>query len=151
MNAGNLLKIYEEQLKNMDELLKAAVDKQKSIIQNNRVSLEKETKKEETVLSKINRKEVERLEYLQRLFAGVGKGKVINISEFSEEQLLTRMSEDELNEFTDLRGKIKELTSKVLGVNQQNKFLIEQANSIVKNVLETILKSQKKPLVDRRV
>jgi hypothetical protein len=154
MKASILLKIYEDQLKNMNDLLAAAVSKQKSVIQNNRLSLEKSTRLEETLLSRINRKEIERMDCLQKFYSNQYGGKnpnVVNLSNLSIDELKKGLEENEYIELNKLRDSIKEVTARLMGMNQQNKFLIEQANSIVKNTLEIVLKSQKKPIVDRRV
>ena len=50
-----------------------------------------------------------------------------------------------------LRESIKEKTVRIGKLNQQNRYLLEHANSIVKQTISILLKSQTRPLLDRKV
>ncbi len=153
MKVHNLLKVYEEQLENLNELKEAALNKQKSIISNKRELIEKFSAREESAMNRISRKEMERANILQSLFGNVLQGYDLFKSGSDEiTSLLKQVAEDkELSDISELRTRIKLVTEEIKGVNVQNRFLIEQANSIVKQTLAIVLKSQKKPIVDRRI
>ncbi len=154
MNIEKLLRIYSDQSANMEELLDVALEKQRAIINNQRENLEKFTIKEETCLSKINRKEFERTNCLESIFKEAGmESELANIKDGGDvlNQLKLHTPNDSYTTLLDARTAIRECTKKVSEVNKQNLFLIEQANSIVKQTLSILLSSQKKPLLDRRV
>jgi hypothetical protein len=154
MSIDRLLKIYEDQSENLDELFDNALQKQKAVINNQREGLERFTNLEEQSLSKINRKEHERENCVEKLLNDSGKTHLLNenvssATILSEIKLLT--DADSYNKLFELRRLLKEKTMKIGQINKQNMFLIEQANSIVKQTLNILLTSQKKPILDRRV
>lgn len=154
MNIQRLLKIYEEQSINLDELLSNAQCKQKAVINNQRLELEKYTNLEEQSLSKINRKELERENCIEKIFSDSGKLELLNNKPNSNSimnEIKSITDEESFNQLLILRESILEKTKSIGELNKQNLFLIEQANSIVKQTLNILLTSQTKPILDRRI
>ena len=153
MKMENLIKIYQEQLENLEGLLETGISKQKSIVDNSRELIEKYTSQEESFMSKINRKEIERQNMLQSLLAENSENIDKMPSDGNElmEVLKKIADEDEMKALYESREAITSAIKEIKGVNQQNRFLLEQANSVVKQTLAVMLKFQKKPIVDRRI
>ncbi|PKL89282.1 MAG: hypothetical protein CVV23_05960 [Ignavibacteriae bacterium HGW-Ignavibacteriae-2] len=154
MNIQSLTKVYEDQLNNLQDLLMAAQLKQKAVIQNNRKTLEIYTLQEESVLTRINRKEQERENFIEKIFNEHNrfnlKEEDVNFENVIA-GLLKLFNPEELTKFNSLREEIKFTTQKIKDINFQNKRLIEQANGVIKQTLGILLKSQKKPLLDRKI
>jgi hypothetical protein len=154
MNTERLIKIYEEQLANINELLDFSLGKQKAIINNQREELEKFTNLEEQALSRINRKEKERSNCIDIIFSNEGKANLLsngNNTEVILAELKSKLTEDKFKLFSDCRNEIKDKFNRIKEVNSQNLLLIEQANGIVKQTLNILLSTQDKPLLDRRI
>ncbi|MBN1302504.1 MAG: flagellar protein FlgN [Melioribacteraceae bacterium] len=154
MNIKNLISNYNEQLENLQELLKTATLKQKAIINNERETIEKSTFAEESILNKINKKEQERSLVLRNLIAKNGEPDTARANYTLDEVLTFVQSNSNVEEFEafmNCRNQIRSEFENIKAVNSQNRFLIEQANSIVKQTLDVLLKSRKKPILDRRI
>lgn len=153
MKIENLIEVYKEQNENLNELLQAALNKQKSVIDNKRDLIDKYTTHEESLMSRLNRKELERQNLLRVIFADTKNtaGQLPRDGNELIAALKDLCNENELKLLTEQREAIINLAERIKGVNQQNRFLLEQANSVVKRTLEIMLKYQKKPIVDRRI
>jgi hypothetical protein len=123
MNTERLIKIYEEQLANINELLDFSQQKQKAIINNQREELEKFTNLEEQALSRINRKEKERSNCIDIIFSNEGKANLLsngNNTEVILAELKSKLTEDKFKLFSDCRNEIKDKFNRIKEVNSQN-------------------------------
>jgi len=153
MNKAKLIKILEEQKKNLSELIEVSLKKQKAITINNRNALEELNHSEEIVLNKLERKEAERINQILILCNEIG----MNIQEINAKTIKEFYQTLQLNCVPEvferielLREETKDLVTKAGMINKQNKLLVDQAGSLIKQMVSILFKSQNKPLLDRK-
>lgn len=154
MDIEKLESVFSEQENNLNNLIDTALRKRNAVIQNNRDDLERINHAEEILLNDLRTKENERVDLLKRMMQGP-ENNVQKISGNLMEQFMVKfrgsMQEEEYDKLSLTRERVKEKVDKLTNINKQNTLLIEQANHILKHTLSIILKSQKKPLLDRKI
>lgn len=153
MNKSKLIKILEEQKKNLLELIDVSIKKQKAIVKNDSTLLEELNHANEIVLNKIHNKEKERLNLILSILKEAG----ISFDQLNDKSVkqFYKIVKDELNreeydQIESLRDELRELVVNATMLNKQNELLVEQAGSLIKQMVSILFKSQNKPLVDRK-
>jgi len=153
MNKVKLIKILEEQKRNLVELVEVSSRKQKAIVVNNRLALEELNHKEEIVLNKLERKEVERINQILILSNETGLDiQEVNVKTIKDfyKVLRANSSTEVYEQIESLRDETKKLITEAGMINKQNNLLVNQAGSLIKQMVSVLFKSQNKPLLDRK-
>ncbi|GAB4143327.1 MAG: hypothetical protein Fur0015_11920 [Ignavibacteriales bacterium] len=153
MNKTKLIKILEEQKQNLLELIDVSMKKQKAIIMNNSIALDELNHTDEIVLNKIQNKEKERINLILSMIKEAG----LNINQLNEKtikhfytMLKDESTTEEFEKISQLRDELKELVVNAGMINKQNGLLVNQAGSLIKQMVSILFKSQNKPLLDRK-
>lgn len=154
MDLERLKNLLSDQDSNIANLLEVALKKQRAVITNDREELEKLNFNEETLLNRVNAIEIERVNFLNNI-PSTAEGQRENISgnlmELFLENNREKIDDKTYKDITDYSCKLKDKVTQLQNINGQNRFLIEQANNLLKQLLKEILKSQKKPILDRKI
>ncbi len=149
MELTDLFRCLKEQHQVLREYLDTLLVHQKAIINGNLVGMEQMIRKEGSLLFNIGSFETERYEIIQQLAEKYS----INIKSNKLSDLIREAKEKGLFDTTglaSLRDSLQKLISEIIKVNTQNKFLIDQARSFIKDVIAAFTKSNNSVLVDRR-
>ncbi len=149
MELSDLFRCLKEQYQVLREYLDTLLEHQKAIINGNLAVIEQSIKKEGNLLFSIGSFETRRYEIIQQLAAKYS----LNINSNKLSEFIEKVKEKKLFDTSGLamrRDSLQKLISEIIKINTQNKFLIEQAKSFIKEVITTFTKSNKNVLVDRR-
>ena len=61
------------------------------------------------------------------------------------------VDEEEMENLMDRQETVKQLTEKVITINNQNKQLIENAKSLVREIITSAVGDRKHSIIDRRI
>jgi FlgN protein len=151
MKNNDLLVLLKHQAENLNALLKTILKKQKAIVSNNVIEIEKVTTEEERLLSAVNNAEKERIEFLNDYYMQNS----IDASSFTIEDYLKTVAKNldiQLQkEFLRFRNIIKETTKEIITINKQNKYLIIHSRELLNDIVSAIFSERKNSLLDRKV
>jgi hypothetical protein len=150
MKPEELIAILENQKENLLAYVSLNMEKQKAIVSCNYEMLESCIPKEEHILVSIRQAEKLRVNALGELY----KQFSITSSTFKLQEFIEKtknvIGKNTAGKILVLEREIKEAVVGVININQQNRYLIEQSQSFIKETIQSIL-DLKKSLFDRRV
>ncbi len=149
MELSDLFRCLKDQYLVLKEYLDTLLEHQKAIVSGSLEGIEETVKREGALLFNIGSLETKRFEIIQQLAVKysfeIDSNKLSDFIEKAKEQKLFDTSA-----LTNLKSSLQKLISEIIKVNTQNKFLIEQARSFIKEVVSAFTKSNRNALVDRR-
>lgn len=150
MEIKDLIENLEIQKNNLSELLSSASQKQQALIQSNYENLESSIMAEERSLVKIQQAEKQRLNIIKELYSqfSLNNG-TPKLSEFIEKtkNILDRKSQEKI---TKTEQELKRLIKQISGINQQNRYLVENSRAFIKETIGSLINANK-PFLDRKV
>ncbi|GBD88105.1 flgN protein [bacterium BMS3Abin03] len=146
-----LLELLKHQDENLEALLKTVLHKQKAIVSNDITEIESTTSEEEKLLLAVNQAEKLRAELLNDFY----KKNSVKSNSFKLDDYLLIVGEQldiqQRAEILNLQRKIKETTKEIIKVNQQNKYIIIQARTLLNEIVSAIFSERNNSLLDRKV
>ncbi|MFH1194314.1 MAG: flagellar protein FlgN [bacterium] len=151
MEIQNLFDLLSKLGDSLNRLLGLVKEKQRALVGNDRVALEKCIKSEEQILVMIQGVEEERLKMIHSINAELGgKNRVTKISSIAE-MLKGKIAPEKLKQLTATEKKIKSDIAEIMSLNKQNLFLIQHSRSFISETINTLLSSRKRSILDRKV
>ncbi len=146
-----LLKSLEDQSKNMEMLISAAKEKQTGLVKNNYELIDKANSDEEKVLSAISVQEEKRIKVIEKIYKeGLGIAPVDSSLDSLIAKIESRLSDNVLERIEISRAEIKSKVLEINELNKQNRFLIQQASSLIKNTIAIVTQNKNHALLDRK-
>jgi len=153
MNKNGIIEILSQQVNNLTTFVKVLEDKQHAIIENDYDLLSDKMNKEEASIGAINRTEEKRLtlmmEVIEQNFSNPTKD-LLNIRKFFE-ATVEAWTREEKNTMKLLISKLKDLTMQCDSLNDQNKYLIDNARIFIKEIISAVVHAQKRSIIDRKI
>jgi len=151
MDLKELVTSLLRQQENLNTLLTVVGHKQKAIIEGKIEKIEEAIFEEEKLFKSIEFQEKHRIDMLQNYSQRLGlSAKHQHLNDFLSE-LRPRLDPKFYAEMQAVRANIVELVNNINHINQQNKILIAQSISFVKNTITTLVNAGRNSLVDRRM
>ncbi len=151
MESKNLIDVLKKQKLNLENLLGAAKEKQKVLINNKREELDTVGKQEEKLIFRVQQTEKERIAVVNQLASRNGLNpKAIKIGDLIS-KLSTTEDPEVIFELTNLEEEIKELVAEIKSTNSRNMFLIQHSRKFIEYTMKAIFGEGKKSILDRKV
>ncbi len=150
MNTNNLVTVLEEQEKNLKEFVECIVSKQKALVNNNLVELQQLLMTEERLLSQMDEQGVKISSTIGSLAEECSlKLQSNTVSEFIK--AVQHNTEVNIKVISLLQNSIRELVSKAIFTNEQNKILIEHSRNFIRKTILSLVALNNNQLLDRKV
>ncbi len=131
----NLTDILEKQILLYDDLLAISKEKKKVLLENNVETLTTMNTVENTIISKINRLEKQRLEVVKDICDVLAMNqKNFGLSELAD----TLNNEEDKNKILEIRERFNDITNQLNEANEVNKNLIQNSLEYVNFTINTI-------------
>jgi len=150
MKYKNLIQLVEKQKSNLFSLLEIILKKQDALVNNNFEKLEVNTQEEEKVLLEINRCEKQRLDVLDKFYKENPQHKASCKLDDIISVLKDKINGDLSQKLISLKEDIKNVTKKIILINQQNKYLIVQSRSLFNEIVTNVFKNNSS-IIDRKI
>ncbi len=154
MNINDVTRSLEIQAQNLRNFLMIIKSKQEALIKRDLDELTLSMESEEKYITIIDKEEENRLNILAALI------EEYNLNENSPELLKLPnfiaavedlVDEEEIENLKNRQKFVKQLTEKVMTINNQNKQLLETAKSLVREIITSAVGDQKHSIIDRRI
>jgi len=151
MEIKNILKILKDQYRNLNDLFKIAIEKQKALVKINNTLLDKCIKSEEKLLLNIQQTEKNRLDFIKEFIDSFNYD--IENADLRDvmKSIKNNLSEEDLNLMTKYEEKIKGIIIALSKLNEQNLFLIQNSKQFITDTINSLLSKHKKSLLDVKV
>lgn len=154
MKVNEITNSLETQAQNLRNFLMIIKSKQESLIKRDIEALSLSMESEEKFIAKIDKEEQNRLELMNMAIS--------EIESVEDEKELLKLpnfinaingfaEEGEIDLLKEKQETVKDLTQKVIKVNGQNRHLIENAKSLVKEIITAAVGERKQSIIDRRI
>jgi hypothetical protein len=154
MKVNEITNSLETQAQNLRNFLMIIKSKQESLIKRDIEALSLSMESEEKFIAKIDKEEQNRLELMNMAIS--------EIESVEDEKELLKLpnfinaingfaEEEEIDLLKEKQETVKDLTQKVIKVNGQNRHLIENAKSLVKEIITAAVGERKQSIIDRRI
>ena len=154
MNINNVTGSLEIQAQNLRNFLMIIKSKQEALIKRDLDELTLSMESEEKYISIIDKEEENRLNILAALIEEY-KLDANNPDLLKLPNFITAVEgivdEEEMENLMDRQETVKQLTEKVITINNQNKQLIENAKSLVREIITSAVGDRKHSIIDRRI
>lgn len=153
MNKEELIKTLQGQASNLKKFIKVLEDKQHAIIENDYDLLSVKMNDEEIMIGKIKKEDDKRLTLMKSAFNNQNinnNSDLMNVSLFIE-RTKQHWEEEELEILSQLLPELKELASEADKINEQNRYLIQNARSFIREIISAVVNAQKRSLIDRKI
>lgn len=150
MNLKELLESFDAQGKNFTELHDILQAKKNALITNNLDELDEALKKEQTLLSNIDKEDKKR----KNLVAALATENSIDLRENSMDDLFNSLKgfpKSEIEKLRKIRSNLKQKAGEVIHVNSQLSVMIDVSRGIVKETMVSLLGKGNKKIVNKRV
>lgn len=153
MNKKEILETLDEQRTNLENFVKILEDKQHCIIENNYDLLSEKMNDEEIFINKIKKIEEKRINLLMNAIESSVSTPSRDLLKLSEFAKATRefWSSEEFGVLTMVAADLKELAHKASNLNEQNRFLIDNARSFIREIISAVVHAQNKSIIDRKI
>jgi hypothetical protein len=154
MNINDITGSLEIQAQNLRNFLMIIKSKQEALIKRDLDELTLSMESEEKYISIIDKEEENRLNFLAVLIEeynlNVNSPELLKLPNFiaAVEDLV---DEEEMKNLKNRQESVKQLTEKVITINNQNKQLLENAKSLVREIITSAVGDQKHSIIDRRI
>lgn len=150
METNELVTILQDQKNNLNILYSTVTQKQRALVSSDYELLEDSISKEEHALLSIQQTEKLRINALHELYKQFSiNPNSTKLQEFVE-KTRNRIGDETGKKILKLEKDIKEIITLVNNINQQNKYLIDQSRTFIRETIQSVL-AIKKTLLDKRV
>ncbi|MDT3695830.1 MAG: flagellar export chaperone FlgN [Ignavibacterium sp.] len=151
MYNDQILKLNNEQIENLDNLLSVLKNLQTAIVQNDLEKIESTIEQEEKVLNRIKLCEEKRFDTLKTLLNhyGIKAEKTEALDELAK--VILTSDPEAYQEFSQMRSNLLEKVKEVLLINQQNEIIINNSRKFIRDLIKSVLGSRKENFFDRKI
>jgi len=151
MYNDQILKLNNEQIENLDNLLSVLKNLQTAIVQNDLEKIESTIEQEEKVLNRIKLCEEKRFDTLKTLLNhyGIKAEKTEALDELAK--VILTSDPEAYQEFSQMRSNLLEKVKEVLLINQQNEIIINNSRKFIRDLMKSVLGSRKENFFDRKI
>lgn len=151
MYYDQILKINDEQIKNLDNFLSILKNLQEAIVHNDIEKIELTIEQEEKVLNRIKLCEETRFDALKTLFNqyGIEAEKTEALDELG--RVILKSNPEAYRKFNQMRANLLEKVNEVLLINQQNEIIVNNSRQFIRDLIKSVLGSRKENFFDRKI
>lgn len=151
MYYDQILKINDEQIKNLDNFLSILKNLQEAIVHNDIEKIELTIEQEEKVLNRIKLCEETRFDALKTLFNhyGIEAQKTEALDELG--RVILQSDPESYQKFNQMRANLLEKVNEVLLINQQNEIIVNNSRQFIRDLIKSVLGSRKENFFDRKI
>ena len=151
MEIKKIFEILKDQYRNLNNLFKVAIEKQKALVKINNDLLSKCIKSEEKLLLNIQQTEKKRLGFIKELVDSFNYD--IDNADLSDimKSIKNHLSKEDSSLMTKYEEKTKDIIIALSKLNEQNLFLIKNSKQFVTDTINSLLSKHKKSLLDVKV
>ncbi|MDD5607319.1 MAG: flagellar export chaperone FlgN [Ignavibacterium sp.] len=151
MYYDQILKLNDEQIKNLDNFLSILKNLQEAIVHNDIEKIELTIEQEEKVLNRIKLCEETRFDALKTLFNqyGIEAEKTEALDELG--RVILKSNPESYRKFNQMRANLLEKVNEVLLINQQNEIIVNNSRQFIRDLIKSVLGSRKENFFDRKI
>ncbi|MEB2354275.1 MAG: flagellar export chaperone FlgN [Ignavibacteriales bacterium] len=151
MHYDQILKLNDEQIKNLDNFLSILKNLQEAIVHNDIEKIELTIEQEEKVLNRIKLCEETRFDALKTLFNqyGIEAEKTEALDELG--RVILKSNPEAYRKFNQMRANLLEKVNEVLLINQQNEIIVNNSRQFIRDLIKSVLGSRKENFFDRKI
>lgn len=151
MYYDQILKLNDEQIKNLDNFLSILKNLQEAIVHNDIEKIELTIEQEEKVLNRIKLCEETRFDALKTLFNqyGIEAEKTEALDELGK--VILKSNPEAYRKFNQMRANLLEKVNEVLLINQQNEIIVNNSRQFIRDLIKSVLGSRKENFFDRKI
>lgn len=151
MYYDQILKLNDEQIKNLDNFLSILKNLQEAIVHNDIEKIELTIEQEEKVLNRIKLCEETRFDALKTLFNqyGIEAEKTEALDELG--RVILKSNPEAYRKFNQMRANLVEKVNEVLLINQQNEIIVNNSRQFIRDLIKSVLGSRKENFFDRKI
>lgn len=151
MHYDQILKLNDEQIKNLDNFLSILKNLQEAIVHNDIEKIELTIEQEEKVLNRIKLCEETRFDALKTLFNqyGIEAEKTEALDELG--RVILKSNPEAYRKFNQMRANLVEKVNEVLLINQQNEIIVNNSRQFIRDLIKSVLGSRKENFFDRKI
>ncbi|GIK22498.1 MAG: flagellar export chaperone FlgN [Ignavibacteriaceae bacterium] len=151
MYYDQILKLNDEQIKNLDNFLSILKNLQEAIVHNDIEKIELTIEQEEKVLNRIKLCEETRFDALKTLFNqyGIEAEKTEALDELG--RVILKSNPEAYRKFNQMRANLLEKVNEVLLINQQNEIIVNNSRQFIRDLIKSVLGSRKENFFDRKI
>ncbi|MBW7841585.1 MAG: flagellar export chaperone FlgN [Ignavibacterium sp.] len=151
MHYDQILKLNDEQIKNLDNFLSILKNLQEAIVHNDIEKIELTIEQEEKVLNRIKLCEETRFDALKTLFNqyGIEAEKTEALDELGK--VILKSNPEAYRKFNQMRANLLEKVNEVLLINQQNEIIVNNSRQFIRDLIKSVLGSRKENFFDRKI
>ena len=151
MHYDQILKLNDEQIKNLDNFLSILKNLQEAIVHNDIEKIELTIEQEEKVLNRIKLCEKTRFDALKTLFNqyGIEAEKTEALDELGK--VILKSNPEAYRKFNQMRANLLEKVNEVLLINQQNEIIVNNSRQFIRDLIKSVLGSRKENFFDRKI
>ncbi|MBL1153672.1 MAG: hypothetical protein D8M51_01955 [Ignavibacteriae bacterium] len=151
MHYDQILKLNDEQIKNLDNFLSILKNLQEAIVHNDIEKIELTIEQEEKVLNRIKLCEETRFDVLKTLFNhyGIEAEKTEALDELG--RVILKSNPESYRKFNQMRANLLEKVNEVLLINQQNEIIVNNSRQFIRDLIKSVLGSRKENFFDRKI
>lgn len=151
MHYDQILKLNDEQIKNLDNFLSILKNLQEAIVHNDIEKIELTIEQEEKVLNRIKLCEETRFDALKTLFNqyGIEAEKTEALDELG--RVILKSNPESYRKFNQMRANLLEKVNEVLLINQQNEIIVNNSRQFIRDLIKSVLGSRKENFFDRKI
>ena len=151
MEEQELLNYLGQQKENLRNLLDTAIKKQQAIVDNNLGEIENAISAEEKLLNNIISVDKERINILEQLNTKYSlSNNSSRISDFVN-SVKSWLSQELVENIAYNQQEIKKTITKINEINTETRFLIEHSRSLLNELMSSLVNSNKKRILDKKV
>ncbi|MBL1212556.1 MAG: hypothetical protein HND52_04245 [Ignavibacteriae bacterium] len=154
MSINEIINSLETQIHNLRNFLVIIKSKQDSLIKRDIEALSLSMESEEKFIAKIDKEEQNRLMLMDNLISEIeyndDKKELRKLPNFIN-AISGITEEGEIELLKEKQEVVKDLTQKVIKVNGENRHLIENAKSLLKEIITAAVGERKQSIIDRRI
>lgn len=151
MEIKKIFEILKDQYRNLNNLFKVAIEKQKALVKINNDLLSKCIKSEEKLLLNIQQTEKKRLGFIKEFVDSFNYD--IENADLRDvmKSIKNHLSKEDSSLMTKYEEKTKDIIIALSKLNEQNLFLIKNSKQFVTDTINSLLSKHKKSLLDVKV
>ena len=150
MKLQKLISVLAKQEINLNNLLQIGLDKKESLVSNKYEVLNEVVANEEQTLLFIQMAEEKRLNLMHDLFSEYNIDNERYKIEILVENLKGKIEPKILQSISDSEKRIKQIIGEITRINQLNMVLIQQSRSLINDIVQAVINSSDRSILDRK-